>query len=445
YLSNPKRAALCPRVSPSEDYVIWQDREILGPHNSSRNVLQSKIFPTSTDPRYSDVSPESVFQSNRESQNGIPTVYDNFPKWCFTQDGNQIYFLTSYNARNYLLHIKRDGNELKIDFDTKFPTDVQAILSVTDDFLLVACSSSSKIPSLQLVDIKTGDFVKILLSKSAAIFEPEPKVTIIPTQLPPDEIMPPSIYVEPLREGKIPLIVIPHGGPHGVLSDSFDHDTTYFLKLGFGVFKVNYTGSTGTWFDTTRNLNGHISKLDVPQVHQLVTELLQSNSKIDVNHVFLCGGSHGGFIVTHLSSQFPDFYKAVVARNPVIDLNANIGTTDITDWVYVECGLPYDESKHLIPTVQSTSDAEKLRLFSPVNLAHQVKCPTLIHLGTKDVRVPMSQGLIYYRTLLSHGKDVKLTIYDDNHALNSTAVRANAKIEIAQFFNRVSDEPVFIE
>lgn len=73
----------------------------------------------------------------------------------------------------------------------------------------------------------------------------------------------------------------------------------------------------------------------------------------------------------------------------------------------MEAGLSYDESKHLIPAVQNTADAEKLRLYSPVNLAHQVKCPTLLHLGTRDVRVPMSQGLIYYRTLLSHGKDVK--------------------------------------
>lgn len=68
---------------------------------------------------------------------------------------------------------------------------------------------------------------------------------------------------------------------------------------------MNYIGSTGTRFDTTRDLTGHISKLDVPQVHQLVNELIQSNSNIDINHIFLCGGSHGGFLVTHLSSQYP--------------------------------------------------------------------------------------------------------------------------------------------
>ncbi|KAG4079036.1 hypothetical protein HA402_001691 [Bradysia odoriphaga] len=445
YLSSSKRSALCPRVSPSQDYVIWQDREILGPHDSSRNILTSKIYPTSTDPRYTGTKIETVFRSGRDFQHGVPAVYDGFTKFCFSRDGNNVYLLTGYNARKYLLHIKRVAERLSIDVEPKFPTDVQAILSVTDDFLLTACSSSTKTPSLQLVDIKSGDFVKIPLSKSAPIYEPEPTVKILPTELPPEEIMPPSIYIEPQREGKIPLIVLPHGGPHGVLSDSFDHDTAYFTRLGFGVFKVNYTGSTGTRYDTTRNLNGHISKLDVPQVHQLVNKLIQSNPNIDSKLVFLCGGSHGGFIVLHLSSQYPEFYRGVVARNPVTDLNHNIGTTDITDWVYVEGGLSYDESKLLIPTVQNTADAEKLRLYSPVNLVHQVKCPTLLHLGTKDIRVPMSQGLIYYRTLLAHGKDVKLTIYDDNHALASTAVRANAKIEIAQFFNKISGQSIFNE
>jgi acylaminoacyl-peptidase len=298
---------------------------------------------------------------------------------------------------------------------------------------------------LQLVEIKTGDFAKIELSKSAPIHEPEPKVMIIPAELPPDELMPPSIYIEPVKEGKIPLIVIPHGGPHGVLPNSFDHDTLYFTKLGFAVFKVNYVGSLGTRFDTTYELIGKISEREVAQVHELVQQLLAYNQNIDPQHVFLSGGSHGGFIVTHLSSQFPGFYKAVVARNPVIDLNAMMGTTDITDWVYVESGVLFDKDQLLIPTVSKTADSEKLRVFSPVNLAHRVTCPTLLQLGTKDLRVPMSQGLIYYRALKSHGKEVELNVYDDNHALGSTAVRANAKIRIAKFFNKAADKPIFID
>lgn len=145
---------------------------------------------------------------------------------------NLFFFLTTTQA-------KRINYFAAINVESKFPTDVQAILSISDDFLLTACSSSTRIPSLQLVDIKTGNFAKVELTKSASMFEPEPKVTIIPTELPADELMPPSIYIEPVREGKVPLIVIPHGGPHGVLSNSFDHDTAYFTRLGKLCFVLN--------------------------------------------------------------------------------------------------------------------------------------------------------------------------------------------------------------
>ncbi|CAG7726991.1 unnamed protein product, partial [Allacma fusca] len=175
-----------------------------------------------------------------ETQHGVPAVYDGFPKSCFSNDGNHAYFLTSYNARNYLLHIQRQADNLTISVSDKFPTDVQAILSVGNDFLLVSCNTSTRIPSLQLIDIKTGDFGKIELTESAPIHEPEPKVVIIPAELPPDELMPPSIYIEHVREETIPLIVIPHGGPHGVLPNNFDHDTVYFTKLDKIVLDSRY-------------------------------------------------------------------------------------------------------------------------------------------------------------------------------------------------------------
>lgn len=41
----------------------------------------------------------------------------------------------------------------------------------------------------------------------------------------------------------------------------------------------------------------------------------------------------------------------------------------------------------------------KLRSVSSIQYANRVKAPTLLNIGKKDLRVPPSQGTLYYHTL----------------------------------------------
>ena len=63
-----------------------------------------------------------------------------------------------------------------------------------------------------------------------------------------------------------------------------------------------------------------------------VLTALRTDSTLDPKRLAVIGGSHGGFLSCHLVGQYPDFYRACAARNPVINAATLLGTSDIVDW-----------------------------------------------------------------------------------------------------------------
>lgn len=49
----------------------------------------------------------------------------------------------------------------------------------------------------------------------------------------------------------------------------------------------------------------------------------------------------------------------------------------------------------------------KMRKASPIQHAHKVKAPTLLQIGSKDLRVPSAQATEYYHRLKANGVNVR--------------------------------------
>lgn len=239
-------------------------------------------------------------------------------------------------------------------------------------------------------------------------------------------------------ESKVPLIVLPHGGPHSASTTSFVPGVAYMAQR-YAVVLPNYRGSTGFGQESLESLLTRIGHVDISDVMTCTKHVLSNFADvIDAEKVGICGGSHGGFLTAHATSQYPDFFRAAVMRNPVTNIATMVTATDIPDWTYVEACGSYDFKNFKGPTIE---EIQMMYERSPVSKVGDVTTPTLVALGMKDLRVPPSQGKEWYYSLRSRGVPVELLIYpEDNHALSLVCTESDHWLQIGKWFQKYFSE-----
>ncbi|KAJ5077881.1 acylamino-acid-releasing enzyme [Anaeramoeba ignava] len=236
-------------------------------------------------------------------------------------------------------------------------------------------------------------------------------------------------------EEKKYALVSPHGGPVSIYSTSFIFTNLFLCSLGYQILIVNYRGSLGFHPKILNSLTGKVGTQDINDVQNAVKFSRENQIISEKTQIGVIGGSHGGFITTHLIGQFPDFYKVAAVRNPVINIAIMSTTSDIPDWCTAETDIPKQ------PFTLNSDDLREMWNASPIRYVDNVKTPILMLIGNVDRRVPKSQGIEFYKSLKLRGKTTEIVIYEkDRHPLSRPETQADMFIRMALWLEKITKE-----
>ncbi|KAL0892730.1 hypothetical protein ABMA27_014445 [Loxostege sticticalis] len=429
-LSGEGFAVRSPRFSPEGD-LVWLQRVADGPHHACHTLVMQKKGQTEVTTVVDIVDTEAQIANG--SFHGLYNLA--LPGRCFA-DGNRLLLSTPQQTevRSYVVHL--DSKQI-VDISNKTVPGSTTVLDITSDVVLAVCSNMNTPGQLYACRLpaagKEAEVKWVCVSEMGDVPPSLATSTVQYLELKHENSENcvksfTALYFAPKSETKLPLIVWPHGGPHSGFVNAFAIEAAFFNMLGFAVLQINYRGSTGAGQASVRFLPTRVGSADVVDC-KYATDVALKQFPVDENKLCLVGGSHGGFLVTHLSGQYPDTYKVVASRNPVTDVATMFNSTDIADWCAVEAGFEFTEKGPI-----SEDQLLAMRRCSPIAHVHKVKAPTAMMLGSGDKRVPHYQGLDYARRLKANGVPTRIYMYDDNHSLSSPAAEMDNLINTATWF-----------
>lgn len=201
---------------------------------------------------------------------------------------------------------------------------------------------------------------------------------------------------------KYPLILNIHGGPMGVFSQSYTGASSIyplqaFADAGYAVLRPNPRGGSGYGADFRQANINDWGFGDYDDVMGGVDKLI-ADGVVHPDSLCVTGWSYGGYLTSMIITKTNRFKAAMVGAG-VTNLISFTGTADIPGFIpsYFD-GEMWNRTDVYIK-------------HSPMFSIENVKTPTLVIHGERDLRVPISQGQELYGALKRLGVKTQMVTY----------------------------------
>jgi dipeptidyl aminopeptidase/acylaminoacyl peptidase len=220
-----------------------------------------------------------------------------------------------------------------------------------------------------------------------------------------------------VRAEKLPLIVMPHGGPEARDYWRFDFLRSFLTSRGYAVLQMNFRGSSGygtNWLYAAKSDWGGLTHSDVRDAATWAVE----KGIADPQRMCIVGWSFGGYEALLGAVRDHDLYRcaaSIAGVSDLAELKKTIGNVTIANR-------------------RIGRDDEKLERDSPAQNAALVKMPVLMVHGTLDAQAPFEQSKDMAAALKKADKDFKFVVIENgDHGLVRESERTVLLTELEKF------------
>jgi dipeptidyl aminopeptidase/acylaminoacyl peptidase len=227
--------------------------------------------------------------------------------------------------------------------------------------------------------------------------------------------------------GPFPLVVLQHGGPHGVRDRwGYDWEAELLASRGYAVLQVNYRGSSGYGVDFERAGYGEWGgKMQDDLTDATRWAIAQHFTAADDICIF--GASYGGYAALMGVVREPELYQCAVGYAGVYDLELLYRRRSMR-------GI--DMYARYLDRVLGT-DAEQQRARSPVNNAGRISVPVLLVHGKADTTAEFEQAKRMRDALEAAHKPYEwLAVGREGHGVYDEENRVEVYTKILDFLGR---------
>ena len=231
----------------------------------------------------------------------------------------------------------------------------------------------------------------------------------------------------PAEPGPAALVVLPHGGPHGVRDDwDFDAEVQLLANRGYAVLQVNYRGSDGYGVDfETSGYRQWGARMQDDLTDATRWAVTSGAAREGMTCIY--GASYGGYAALMGAAREPSLYRCAVGYVGVYDLELMFTSGDIPE---TRRGRSYLD-------MVLGNDSQDLRARSPVHNAARITVPVMLIHGKEDQRADFQQAKRMRKALEDAGKPpVWLAMSGEGHGAYDERNRVEVYTQLLAFLQQ---------